>query len=202
MKLISSDELVLIGPGSEWFWTALQFVVVVVTLLAIYRQLSLQGRANARDEFNAIEREWESERMLRYGLAVMVALHDGVDPAQLPEGPASALSAFWEKIADLSHAGQLDRKAIHRRYGPTVQLWWTTLAPLIRRWRIDDDEPALFTEFEWFAGYMGEMDRRAGRRGFDERGGPSLESRITYCEELIHTEEAIRTVPAAAQVRR
>ena len=199
MDFISSDELVLIGPGSEWFWTALQFGVVVVTLLAIYRQLSLQGRANARDEFNSIEREWESERMLRHGLSVLVALREGVDPAHLPEGPAAVLGGLWEKIASLSHEGNLDRNAVHRRYGPTVQLWWRTLAPLIRRWRVDADEPDLFEEFEWFAGLMDEMDRRAGRRGFDEGGAPSLEDRITYCEQLIRTEEALRIVPAAAQ---
>ena len=31
----------LIGPGSEWFWTMLQFVVVAGTLIAYTRQLRL-----------------------------------------------------------------------------------------------------------------------------------------------------------------
>ena len=37
MSLINTNGLVLIGPGSEWFWTALSGLVVAVTFFAIYR---------------------------------------------------------------------------------------------------------------------------------------------------------------------
>ena len=33
----------LIGPGSEWFWSMLQFVIVAGTLIGLYRQLRLQS---------------------------------------------------------------------------------------------------------------------------------------------------------------
>ena len=42
MKLINTDGLALIGPGSEWFWTALQFTALAITVIAIYRQLRAQ----------------------------------------------------------------------------------------------------------------------------------------------------------------
>ena len=42
MTLINTDGLALIGPGSEWFWTALQFAAVAITIVAIYRQLQAQ----------------------------------------------------------------------------------------------------------------------------------------------------------------
>jgi hypothetical protein len=42
MKLINTDGLALIGPGSEWFWTALQFTALAITFFAIYRQLATQ----------------------------------------------------------------------------------------------------------------------------------------------------------------
>lgn len=42
MTLINTDGLVLIGPGSEWFWTALQFTALAITFVAIYRQLRTQ----------------------------------------------------------------------------------------------------------------------------------------------------------------
>ena len=43
MRLISTEGLALIGPGSEWFWTALQFIVLTVTFYFIYRQLQAQN---------------------------------------------------------------------------------------------------------------------------------------------------------------
>jgi hypothetical protein len=42
VKLINTDGLALIGPGSEWFWTALQFTALAITFFAIYRQLRAQ----------------------------------------------------------------------------------------------------------------------------------------------------------------
>ena len=42
VKLINIDGLALIGPGSEWFWTALQFSALAITFVAIYRQLRTQ----------------------------------------------------------------------------------------------------------------------------------------------------------------
>jgi hypothetical protein len=42
VTLINTDGLALIGPGSEWFWTALQFAAVAITIVAIYRQLQAQ----------------------------------------------------------------------------------------------------------------------------------------------------------------
>ena len=44
MKLINTDGMSFIGPGSEWFWTMLQVLVVAVSLLGLYRQLRLQAR--------------------------------------------------------------------------------------------------------------------------------------------------------------
>lgn len=42
VTLINTDGLAFIGPGSEWFWTALQFVALATTFYAIYRQLQAQ----------------------------------------------------------------------------------------------------------------------------------------------------------------
>jgi hypothetical protein len=42
VTLINTEGLALIGPGSEWFWTALQFTVLAITFFAIYRQLQGQ----------------------------------------------------------------------------------------------------------------------------------------------------------------
>ena len=42
MNLINTDGMAIIGPGSEWFWTALQFAALAITFFAIYRQLKAQ----------------------------------------------------------------------------------------------------------------------------------------------------------------
>jgi len=68
--LINTDGLAFFGPGSEWFWTMLQFVALAITFIAIYRQLrvqQLQIRDNTKvlrsqAHYNAVllaQRPWE-----------------------------------------------------------------------------------------------------------------------------------------------
>jgi hypothetical protein len=70
VKVINTEGLAFIGPGSEWFWTALQFIALAITFLAIYRQLRaqhLQMRENTKvlrsqAHYNALvllQRPWE-----------------------------------------------------------------------------------------------------------------------------------------------
>ena len=39
MTLVNTNGMAFLGPGSEWFWTALQFIALAITFYAIYRQL-------------------------------------------------------------------------------------------------------------------------------------------------------------------
>ncbi len=68
--MLNTDRLAFFGPGSEWFWTMLQFAALVITFGAIYRQLraqQLQIRDNSKvlrsqAHYNAvllIQRPWE-----------------------------------------------------------------------------------------------------------------------------------------------
>ena len=78
MKLINTDGMAFVGPGSEWFWTALSGIVLAVTFLGIYRQLSIARSANAFEQMNRLTNEWESERMNRHKLEILLALREGV----------------------------------------------------------------------------------------------------------------------------
>lgn len=53
MQLINTDGMAFIGPGSEWFWTALQFTALAITLFALYRQLRAQ-HLQIRDNTKAL----------------------------------------------------------------------------------------------------------------------------------------------------
>jgi bacteriorhodopsin len=39
--------MAFIGPGSEWFWTALSGIILAVTIIAIYRQHRIQAGTRA-----------------------------------------------------------------------------------------------------------------------------------------------------------
>ena len=189
MELINTDGLVLLGPGSEWFWSMLQFVVVAVTLLGIYYQLRIARSANAFTHLATLVDEWEGERLIRKRIAVLTALRDGADPADVPEASASAVANFWEKVGALARAGHVDRSLIAEGLGG-AQDWWGILAPWVRVVRSQDGNPAYWEHFEWLADSVVRLHPAAAfDEGSFERG---LGARIAANETDLRDLEAMR----------
>jgi hypothetical protein len=198
VTLINTDGMAFMGPGSEWLWTALSGIVLSVTFIAIYRQLSIARRAGAREELVSLDRDWESERQMRYRLEILLALRDGADRGHLPEGAAAGLLNWFETVAALARNGDIDRKALYLYFGLLYQAWWAILAPYARAKRAEQGNAGQYADNEWLAGFMAEADRRAGMPPVDEtRLGP-LDVLVTRLRDRVRIEEALRAVIIAA----
>jgi hypothetical protein len=195
VKLINTDGMAFIGPGSEWFWTALSGIVLAVTFIAIYRQLRLAQSAGRIEQLGAFDLEWRSERLTRFKLNALIALRDKVNPSSVPEGAAVNIANFWEKVATLTRGGHIDAKLAWDAYGNDSQLWWITLGPWIRTKRTDVQDPRIFEHFEWLAGRMAQLDRQSGGSALSEAWvAGSVTKRIVGLEEAIRVEQVLRTV--------
>jgi hypothetical protein len=160
VKLINLDELVLIGPGSEWFWTMVSGVVLAVTFIAIYRQLRLQHDAAAIEQVGGIYREWAAERITRAKLETLTLIRDGAD-AETTLNAAVDVGDFWEGYAYLVKAGNLDRRLMYNSLGPACRIWWGLLTPSARLAREQANDQGIWVDFEWLAGVFAAFDRAA-----------------------------------------
>jgi hypothetical protein len=195
VKFINTDGMAFIGPGSEWFWTAVSGIILVVTFIAIYRQLRLQANASAIEELEAFDREANSERANRYALAILVALRDGTDPADIPEAAYGYTFDSLERFAILYRTGRRNVKLLAQRNTLAAQGWWAMLAPRIRRGRDTFGDPGIGANLEWLAGVMAEADRRAGVKAFTPASISGLiNGWIAETSEKIRVEQALRTV--------
>lgn len=196
MKLINMDGMALIGPGSEWFWTALTGIVLAVTFLAIYRQLTTARNAAAYEQLDAFERELASERMLRFQLTVLVAVREGVDPTHLPGAAAWGIMKFWEQVGALCRRGHFDADLLGEGSGTTVGLWWLVLAPYARQVR-SERGPAWYENFEWLAGVMATIERRSGSPAMDQAQFTKiLNPMIDRLRAAIEIEQELRSAMA------
>lgn len=161
MTLINTDGMALIGPGSEWFWTALSGLILAVTFIAIYRQLRLEASSRAFELLDAYRREGEGEAVHRAQLEILSAIRDGRDPTRIPDNAAALLGGIWERYALLAHAGHIDVKLLWEFDGIGPQIWWHVLAPWTSA-RRESRGRSYFEHFEWLAGRMADLDRRAG----------------------------------------
>jgi hypothetical protein len=199
MNLVNLQGTAIFGAGSEWFWSMLQFVVVAATLVGLYRQLRIQSSQRAVEQLDAYVRDWESERMTHHKLAILVALRDGVEPANIPDGPAIAITSFWEKVSALTRAGHLDVNVLWEAAGNDGQLWWMTLGPYAERSRLEIGDSKILEHFEWLSGRLAEMNRRAGTGGISEGWiEASLGRRVAMLEDELRLEQALRTVIIAS----
>jgi hypothetical protein len=161
VKLINTDGMAFIGPGSEWFWTALSGIVLAVTFVAIWRQLGLQRAASGYAQVTELSRQDIAEPMLRVKLEIYRALSDGRDPAAIPHSAASYVSDFWEDVGVLVRHGHIDQRLLHEAMGNSCRRWWATLRPWTDQVRTVV-HPRAAEQFEWLADQMADLDRRAG----------------------------------------
>ena len=198
MTLINTKGMAFIGPGSEWFWAALQFTALAITFIAIYRQLRIGKSQRAVEQIEGYSRQYGDERMARYRLAILVALRDGIE---IPPGPGAPIANYFENVATLSRRGYVDIKLLWFEPGPDAQIWWVLLAPLVERVRAVEDA-ALWEEWEWLVGEFAGMDRRAsGRPVIDAKWVANWRATgdvIERHQDIIRVEQELRTVIIAS----
>jgi hypothetical protein len=196
VTIVNWQGSAIFGPGSEWFWSMAQFIVVVVSLLGIYRQLTIARSANAFEQMSNIAMEWGSERNTRYRLEVLIALRGGAGPREIPFGAAAQLSDYWDYVGALVRARHVDRTLVYQNLGVDIRSWWATLAPWVRNYRIESGDPTGVAHFEWLAGLMADMSTKAGvAMTFDEAFlASTLDRRIKRGQEEVRLAEELRAV--------
>lgn len=193
----------IVGPGSEWFWAAAQFVVVVISLAGIYSQLRAQASSNAFHQLATLHDRWDSEGLTRARLALALDIRfpmqgDHDRPSITP------VADFFADIALLLEGGHLKRKDVWLDWNRTVEFWWALLSPEIVRRRTL--YPGDYDEFERLASSMREMDRRAGRVNEfgPETTGRMLDDLISGLSARLRLEQEAKAgsipIPPAAAV--
>jgi hypothetical protein len=189
MKLINTNGMAFVGPGSEWFWGMMQALALAITFTAIYRQLRAQRAANVFTQTDALTREWLSERYSRARLAILVALRKGDDPVLLPLAEAHMVANFWENLGYLTRFGNIDPNIVAESFSYHCQDSWTQLAPFVRAARSSSGAPRAWDHFEWLARLMARHDPiedlgDAGQAAMLDRWITQLRGEIRAAEEL------------------
>ena len=162
MKFINTDGMAFIGPGSEWFWTALQFTALAITFYAIYRQLRAQSAANAVHRMESLQGQWDSGRMIHARLVVVLWRKHaaGTSPTYEAQVALNWLCGFFENLSDLEEDGYLTWKEVSNTWCEPLVAYWALLAPTILEARAGSS--MAFMGFERLARRAEEEARRRG----------------------------------------
>lgn len=165
---------VIFGPGTEWFWAMAQFLVLMVTGLAIYRQLRAQGSANALQAQESLVARWEAPEMVRIRLAALMQVASGTvgRPPTL-----DIVGNFFATMAALRTHRHLQPIDSWEIWSAQVQFWWALQRPWLSEIRARN--PGVYGEFEAFAATMAALDRKNQVPNFEiDDIGPRIEREI------------------------
>jgi hypothetical protein len=194
LTLVNTNGMAFFGPGSEWFWAALQFTALAITFIAIYRQLRLARSARAVELVADIARQFDDERMMRHRLSILLAVRDG---RKTPNGSGIAVGIFLEGLGALARRKHLDLDLLRNLFGQAVLIWWIVMQPFTMQARAEKGAD-IYSDFEWLVGVFNKMDRkeRLALTAPDEAFVRDwLPGAIEGLEERILVEEALRRVP-------
>ena len=150
----------IFGPGSEWFWAMAQFVVVVITVMAVYRQLRAQGAANAVGRVDTLSGRWSSDLLAYTRLALALELR--YEPtSERTMARARPVLNFFADLDDLHSAGYLSLKEIALAWGNDIQRWYPALTPVLERERAIHGEPDAY-KFDELVAELRRFDLKRG----------------------------------------
>ena len=195
MTLINTNGMAFIGPGSEWFWAALQFTALAITFIAIYRQLRIARSQRAVEQVAALHRQFEDERMYRHQLAILVAVRDKLE---IPIGSATIVGNYFEGLGSLSRSGHHDIKLLWSLYTLITLRWWTVLEPFVRVRRAEQENAFFFSDFEWLVGVFIRMNRRHNEAESIDLAKWLASGSIEGLQDRIRIEQALRSVVIAS----
>jgi hypothetical protein len=139
----------------------LQFVVVAVTLVAIYVQLRQDRAANAFSQASSLKEDWHGELMARRKLAHLLALGDDAPDADLLI-LAEPIGNFWEHVAALVRAGHLSLPLVYEQLGSQCQTTWNILEAQARDLQATDGA-GVWEDFEWLATQCSRLRKASGK---------------------------------------
>jgi hypothetical protein len=203
---VSNEPIVFIGPGSEWFWTAVSGIILAITFVAIWRQLSLARSVNAFEQLTRLEDEWGNEAMTRAKLEVARALVAGDMP---PYGPATFVGNFCERMGNLVKAGHVGARLVYESTGPSISYWWALLSEWTYQTRREEQDDTLLVNFEWLVRMFSTFATKDGLKSFNydnhaetirllPKGIAGYEDRLRLFEEMRKPTPAPRQRPAKA----
>lgn len=119
----------MVGPGSEWLWAMVEFFVVALGLIGVYRQLRQQNAANALHRMEALQGEWQSARLshARLVAAIWRKHSDGRDPDPATQMAIVWVGNFFENLADLYGQRYISWAEVEDTWGASLVRWWIVL---------------------------------------------------------------------------
>lgn len=156
----------IVGKDSEWFWTMTQAMIVLVSLVAIYRQIQLQRSSNALQLLVELRQEWYSKKMVRYRKGVCDQYP--VDIGKEMTNAETEVANFFENLGLFHKKRTIPTDLIWELYSVHIENIWPMLKERINRLRTTEGDPTILSNFQDLLKAMQEYSKDKGAPSKDK----------------------------------
>lgn len=149
----------IVGQQSGWFWTMIQSLAVIVSLILIYRQVRAQRVANSLVALEKLAERWNSNRLCDARSAVVSAYPS---TSKKIEHHEEILLTFIEELGGHSKKGVLDIDAVWHFYSYYVEHYWPILLEKVLEIRTENQDESYFDQAEWLYDKCCKFSRKRG----------------------------------------
>ena len=135
----------VIGQGSQWFWSMAQSMIVLGSLIFIYRQIKIQRYSNMLQMLNNMRENWNSERMMPFRKTTCTNYQKGTKKIGMAEGE---VLGFFEEMGFMLKKGVVDKDFIWETYSYFIEHYWSMLESNIKEFRLSTRDNSWFKNFE------------------------------------------------------
>jgi hypothetical protein len=153
------------GEHSEWFWVMMQTIVILVSLIFIYRQVRLQRYSNLLQMLIKMRETWDSPQMIRHRQTTCQNHRTGSKKIDAAEGQ---VLGFFEEMGLLLRKGVLEEEFVWGTHSYFIEHYWSMLQNNIKEYRLATEDSSWFEELETLRKRMGKFAKKKKVSGLDK----------------------------------
>jgi hypothetical protein len=165
-SIIQSTSCPIWGPGSEWFWAFLQFVVVALTLGVITyqvwsqtQQAKIQAAASTAGTMSLMQEKWNADTMQRMRLKICT---DWKNNKKNFDGVCEFVAEFFEELATFVKIGAISKEVMWDVQSWNVECYWFMFADDIYRLRAEYKDESFYSGFEQLFDDIAQINKKLG----------------------------------------
>jgi hypothetical protein len=149
----------IIGQQSAWFWTMIQALAIVISLVLIYRQVRAQRMTNSLATLEKLGERWNSKRLCDARSAI-VSVHPSTN--KKIDHHEEVVLTFIEEMGGHTKKGVLDVKSVWSLYSYYVEHYWPILSPKVSELRAAAVDDSYYDQAEWLYNKCCKLSQNCG----------------------------------------
>ena len=172
---------------SSWFWTFIQSLAIIISLIFIYRQIRLQRIANMVNSFDIYDKKWESIEMLN---ARKEACSKYLKNDKIITRTDELVLGFFEDLGVYSEKRVFDLEIVWGKYSQNIIYYWSILEPGVSDLRKSTND---LTWYEDFQTLSKKIIKHSRKRGITNRKNTEIDlnkfanTEVEYIEKMLST---------------